>query len=76
MKTEFQVGDLVRLHDSADKDRQMGIVVDISPRPAHIVSHGKSNLVRVFWPAINETDWEYDFFLKKIEEPDLTKNNQ
>ena len=70
----FQVGDLVRLQDPKDPDRQIGIIVAVSPRMAHVVSHGRANVVQVYWPTINEIDWEYDFFLAKIEENDLTKN--
>jgi len=70
----LNVGDLVRLQDPKDLDRQIGIIVAISPRMAHVVSHGRTNVVQVYWPTINETDWEYDFFLVKIEENDLTKN--
>ena len=74
MKRKFEVGDLVKLYDPSDKDKDIGIIVDISPKYAHVVSHGKTLVVRVYWPKIQETDWEYDFFLKKIEEPDLTKH--
>jgi len=72
MKRKFQVGDLVRFQDPKDPDRQVGIIVAISPRAAHVVSHGSANVIQVYWPIINETDWEYDFFLLKIEENDLT----
>lgn len=70
----LKVGDLVKLNDDNDKDRDIGIVVDISPRMAHIISHGRTNVIQVYWPKIQETDWEYDFFLKKVEEPTLTKD--
>ncbi len=72
MNHRFKIGDLVRIHDLGDSDRQIGVIVDLSPRQAHIVSHGTANVVRVYWPKINETDWEYDFFLIKIENNDLT----
>tara|TARA_R110000824_G_scaffold214609_3_gene400839 strand:- start:601 stop:828 length:228 start_codon:yes stop_codon:yes gene_type:complete len=74
MKVKFEVGDLVKLHDVNDKDRDIGIVIALSPRMAHVVSHGRTNVVQVYWPKIQETDWEYDFFLKKLEEPTLTKD--
>lgn len=74
--SRFELGDLVRLNDSRDKDRNIGIIVGISPKPAHIVSHGTAIIVQVYWPKIQDTDWEYDFFLKKFEEPDLTKDKK
>jgi len=43
---------------------------------AHVVSHGRTHVVQVYWPKLNESDWEYDFFLKKLEEEDLTKNKK
>ena len=61
MSKRFKIGDLVRLQDNADKDRDIGIIVDLSPKQAHLVSHGKANIVQVFWPKINDSDWEYDF---------------
>ena len=73
---KFEVGDLVKLSDPTDKDRNIGIVVGISPRMAHVVSHGSTSVVQVYWPKIQETDWEYDFFLRKFEEPDLTKKTK
>ena len=69
----LKVGDLVKLLDSHDNDRQIGVVVDISPRAAHLVSHGSTFVIRVYWPTIGETDWEYDFFLELIESEALTK---
>jgi len=76
LESRLNVGDLVRLHDIKDPGRQIGIIVAVSPRMAHVVSHGRTNVVQVYWPAINETDWEYDFFLAKIEENDLTKDKK
>ena len=76
MRRKFEIGDLVKLYDSSDKDRSIGIVVGLSPRAAHVVSHGRTNVVQVYWPIIQETDWEYDFFLRKLEEPDLTKRKK
>ena len=72
MPRTFEVGDLIKLNDGLDKDRDIGIVVNINPRKAHVVSHGPALVVQVYWIKIQETDWEYDFFLKKFEEPDLT----
>jgi len=73
MSSKFEVGDLIKLNDPRDKDRNIGIVVSISPKQAHVVSHGKTSIIQVYWSKIQDTDWEYDFFLKKFEEPDLTK---
>ena len=69
----FKIGDLVKLYDPSDKDRALGIVIAISPEKAHVVSHGKTTVIQVYWPKIQETDWEYDFFLRNFDEPDLTK---
>ncbi len=75
-RRKFKLGDLVKLNDPGDKARNIGIVVGISPRQAHVVSHGTTTVVRVYWPKLQETDWEYDFFLMKFEEPDLTKKKK
>ena len=72
MARTFEIGDLIKLSDDLDKDRDIGIVVNINPRKASIVSHGPALVVQVYWIKIQETDWEYDFFLKKLEESDLT----
>ena len=76
MQKRFEIGDLVKLNDPSDKDRNIGIVIGISPRKAHVVSHGTTIVVQVYWPKIKESDWEYDFFLLKFEEPDLTKKKK
>ena len=76
MENKFKIGDLVKIYDPHDHDRQMGIVTAVSPRMAHIVSHGKVNVVQVYWPKLNESDWEYDFFLVKIEDEPLTKDKK
>lgn len=73
MLKKFKIGDLVKLNDPSDLDRDIGIVVEISPRQVHLKSHGSANIYQVYWPKIQDTDWEYDFFLKKFEEPDLTR---
>ena len=75
MPIKFQIGDLVRLYDPLDRDRNIGVVINISPRMAHLVNHGKTAVIQVYWPKIEETDWEYDFFLKKLEDPALTKDD-
>ena len=69
------IGDLVKLRDPLDTGRQLGVVVGISPRPAHLVSHGKTVVVQVYWPSLGVTDWEYDFFLQKVE-IDLTDEGE
>ena len=66
---KFKIGDLVKLQD-ADRDRDIGIITAINPRPEHVVSHGRSNVVQVFWAKLNESDWEYDFFLTKLDDKD------
>ena len=76
MLTKFKVGDLVKLNDPSDKDRNIGIVVGITPRQVHLVTHGSANIVQVYWPKIQDTDWEYDFFLLNFEDPDLTKKKK
>tara|TARA_Y100000593_G_scaffold91313_1_gene179765 strand:- start:1569 stop:1799 length:231 start_codon:yes stop_codon:yes gene_type:complete len=76
MPKKFKVGDLVKLNDPSDKDRDIGIVVDLSPRQVHLISHGSTNVVQVYWPKINDSDWEYDFFLVKFDDPDLTKRKK
>ena len=70
----LEVGDLVRLQNSNDPDRQIGIIVGISPRTAHVASHGRTHILQVYWPMIQETDWEYDFFLEKLDKDNLTKD--
>jgi hypothetical protein len=73
MFPRFEIGDLIKLNDPSDKDRNIGIVVGVSPRKVHLASHGATAVVQVYWLKLQETDWEYDFFLLKFEEPDLTK---
>ena len=73
---KFKVGDLVQLQDGGDPDRDIGIVIDLSPRMAHVVSHGRTNVIQVYWPKIKDSDWEYDFFLKKIDDLLLTKEKK
>jgi len=72
MPRTFEVGDLIKLNDGLDKDRNLGIVVQVNPIKVHVVSHGPTRVIQIYWPKIQETDWEYDFFLKKFEEDDLT----
>ena len=76
MSKIFKVGDLVKLRNPTDKNHNLGVVTKISPENAHIVSHGKTVVVQVYWPKLGVTDWEYDFFLLKLEDPDLTKKKK
>jgi len=75
MGTTFNLGDLVKLKDCLDHDRLLGIIIGFSPRKAHVKAHGLAYIVQVFWPRLNESDWEYDFFLEKIEPEDLTEDD-
>jgi ribosomal protein L24 len=68
MANIFKLGDLVKIHDPQDKGRQVGIIIDINLKKVHMVSHGIVNVVKVYWPLIDEVDWEYSFFLIQIEE--------
>jgi len=68
MANIFKLGDLVKIHDPQDKGRQVGIIIDINLKKVHMVSHGVVNVVKVYWPLIDEVDWEYSFFLIQIEE--------
>tara|TARA_R110000851_G_scaffold4509_3_gene18414 strand:+ start:1255 stop:1464 length:210 start_codon:yes stop_codon:yes gene_type:complete len=63
---EYVVGDLVRLKDSRDKTRQLGIITEIKER-VHIKSVGAAAIVMVHWFLISDTDWEYTFFLEKLD---------
>ena len=76
MTTKYEVGDLVKLYDDRDPDRNIGIVVSVSEKKAHIVAHGSANIIQVYWPKIQDTDWEYDFFLRKFNETQLTKDKK
>jgi len=76
MPPKYKIGDLVRLHDSNDSDRQIGVIIDENPRPAHLATHGTTRIYQVYWPTINESDWEYDFFLAKLDDKDLTKEKK
>ena len=73
---KFAVGDLVQLLDCFDPDRRLGIVVAISPSPSHLVGNGTVRVVQVYWPTIDDFDWEYDFFLRKISKDNLTEDQQ
>ena len=70
--TEFEVGDLVRLRERWDKQRSLGIIIEIEPVKIHMKSAGPANLVKVYWPAINLVEKEYTFFLIKLEGEHLT----
>ena len=73
---KFNLGDLVKLTDCLDNDRTIGIIIDISPKAAHVRKHGLTYIVRVYWPLLNDSDWEYDFFLEKITDENLTDGKQ
>ena len=66
MKETFEVGDLVKVNDRFDKHRQLGIITEIKEK-VHLKSSGTSAVVIVYWFAIQELDWEYTFFLKKLD---------
>mgnify|MGYP003140520623 CR=1 FL=1 len=72
----FEVGDLVKIKDHDDPFRRIGIIVGFSPKKAHVKSHGLTVVVQVYWPSLDYTDWEYDFFLEKIQDDDLTDDNE
>lgn len=76
MNEIFEIGDLVRLKDSYDKARQLGFVVGISPRSVHVKSQGVTQVVQVYWPQLDDYDWEYSFFIEKIDNDDLTEDDQ
>lgn len=63
---DYNVGDLVRLKNNFDKDRQMGIITKIKEQ-VHIKSAGPAAVVIVYWFKIQEHDWEYTFFLEKLD---------
>tara|TARA_R110000824_G_scaffold345757_2_gene532431 strand:+ start:476 stop:703 length:228 start_codon:yes stop_codon:yes gene_type:complete len=69
---EYKVGDLVKIKNQFDKPRQMGIITEIKDN-VHIKSVGTAAMVVVYWFPIAEFDWEYTFFLEKIDET-LTDN--
>jgi len=62
---KFEVGDLVRVNDRHDRGRQLGIITSIL-QEVHLKSSGTAAVVMVYWPMIQDTDWEYTFFLEKI----------
>ena len=63
--SEFNIGDLVRLRNSYDKQRELGIILNIKEK-VHLRSAGTAAVVVVYWFTIQESDWEYTFFLEKI----------
>ena len=69
---DFEVGDLVKLRETWDNKRTLGIIIEIEPIKIHIKSAGPANLVKVYWPSINLIEKEYTFFLVKIQEENLT----
>jgi hypothetical protein len=74
--SKIKVGDLVKLIDGYDEDRRIGIIVEISPKQAHVKNHGRTEVLKVYWPQLNESDWEYYFFLEKIEPLGLTERKK
>ena len=62
----FGVGDLVRLNNSFDKKHQLGVVTEIKEK-VHLKSRGTAAIVMVYWFEIQESDWEYTFFLEKLD---------
>ena len=62
----FEVGDLVRLRDKHDLRRQLGIVTEIKEQ-VHIKSTGRAAVVVVYWVQLQQSDWEYTFFLEKLD---------
>ncbi len=68
---DYNVGDLVRLKNNFDKDRQMGIITKVKEK-VHLKSSGTAAVVIVYWFAIRESDWGYTFFLEKISNENLT----
>ena len=63
---DYRVGDLVRLRNGFDKDRQMGIITQVKEK-VHLKSAGTAAVVIVYWFKIQEHDWEYTFFLEKLD---------
>mgnify|MGYP001393872508 CR=1 FL=1 len=63
---EFKVGDLVKSSDSFDKQRQLGMIVSVNEK-VHLKSTGTAAIVTVYWFQIQESDWEYTFFLEKLD---------
>ncbi len=68
---DYNIGDLVRIRNGFDKDRQIGIITKIKEK-VHIKSTGTAAVVIVYWFTIEEFDWEYTFFLEKISNENLT----
>ena len=63
---KFEVGDLVRSSDSYDRRHKLGIITEIKEK-VHIKSSGTAAIVMVYWFEIQESDWEYTFFLEKLD---------
>ena len=62
----FEIGDLVKVKDSFDKDHQLGIITEIRSK-VHIRSTGTAAMVMVYWFKTQDIDWEYTFFLEKLD---------
>ena len=63
---EYEIGDLVKIKNNYDKKRQIGIITEIKQK-VHIKSEGSSLVVVVYWFFISSFDWEYTFFLEKLD---------
>ena len=63
---EYSVGDLVKIKNSHDLARQLGIITEIKEK-VHLKSVGTAAVVMVYWFAISDYDWEYTFFLEKLD---------
>ena len=63
---EYNIGDLVKIKNNYDKKRQIGIITEIKQK-VHIKSEGSSLVVVVYWFFISSFDWEYTFFLEKLD---------
>mgnify|MGYP003118427725 CR=1 FL=1 len=63
---KFEVGDLVRSANAFDKTHQLGVIAEIKEK-VHLKSSGTAAIVMVYWFETQETDWEYTFFLEKLD---------
>ena len=63
---KFEVGDLVRSTNAFDKTHQLGVIAEIKEK-VHLKSSGTAAIVTVYWFETQETDWEYTFFLEKLD---------
>ena len=63
---KFEVGDLVRSTNAFDKTHKLGVIAEIKEK-VHLKSSGTAAIVTVYWFETQETDWEYTFFLEKLD---------